>query len=506
VQASVTTRDVAVAPPLRLPRAQPTARPAALLDRLPAALVYPVLLAFLVYPYGDFDWGWHYRYGEYLWTHGRILRHDIFSWTMAGYEWVNHSWLFDPLLYALFNATSFWGLSLAAALIGLAAFHLGIRRAGLPLVPTALLALGFTALTREALLQGLRTQVVALLLFGILMDVLLAARTDARRYWVLPPLFALWANLHGSFPLGLGLVAVFVVCDFVIPQVMPGRGRRPPRALPAALALSVAATLLNPFTYRVYEEAVRHFSNPMLTKVIEWRRPEHAGLQGIVMALYTALLAWGVYARGRRRFDPALFAAGLVVLALALRTSRHGPVFAVVTLPLAALALKDAVAAWRPLRWKAGAAVLGLVVIVAAAATPAKMVQWRLVQESSFAAYATWGTCPEGLAAFLERHPPRGRGFNFYDWGGFLIGRGVQSPLFIDGRMHLWERPRDRYRPMADYDLIYYAGDEERFEYYRFDWVIVPRVSPLAQRLFAQPGVWRAAYADPLAAYFVRID
>jgi hypothetical protein len=203
VQASVTTRDVAVAPPLRLPRAQPTARPAALLDRLPAALVYPVLLAFLVYPYGDFDWGWHYRYGEYLWTHGRILRHDIFSWTMAGYEWVNHSWLFDPLLYALFNATSFWGLSLAAALIGLAAFHLGIRRAGLPLVPTALLALGFTALTREALLQGLRTQVVALLLFGILMDVLLAARTDARRYWVLPPLFALWATLHGSFPLGV---------------------------------------------------------------------------------------------------------------------------------------------------------------------------------------------------------------------------------------------------------------------------------------------------------------
>jgi hypothetical protein len=67
--------------------------------------VYAALLIYLIYPYADYDWGWHYRYGEYLFTHGQLLRHDIYSWTMPGYEWVNHSWLYDPFLYILYNQT-----------------------------------------------------------------------------------------------------------------------------------------------------------------------------------------------------------------------------------------------------------------------------------------------------------------------------------------------------------------------------------------------------------------
>src|SRR5262249_37924279 len=61
------------------------------LDRGLTALIYGALLVYCVYPYSDFDWGLHYRYAEYFFTHHQILRHEIFSWTMPGYEWVNHS-------------------------------------------------------------------------------------------------------------------------------------------------------------------------------------------------------------------------------------------------------------------------------------------------------------------------------------------------------------------------------------------------------------------------------
>src|SRR6266851_955935 len=37
-----------------------------------SVLVYAGLFPFLLYLYGDLDWGWHLRYGEYLLTHGRI--------------------------------------------------------------------------------------------------------------------------------------------------------------------------------------------------------------------------------------------------------------------------------------------------------------------------------------------------------------------------------------------------------------------------------------------------
>src|SRR5882672_8019633 len=141
-------------------------------ERLLSALVYAGLLIFVVTPYTDYDWGWHYRYGEYLVTHGHILRHDIYSWTMPGYEWVNHSWLYDPLLYFHYNHISFFGLALAGAAAGALVFYLCIRHAPLAFWQRAVLAVFFAALAKEALLQGLRTQVVGLVLLALFVELL----------------------------------------------------------------------------------------------------------------------------------------------------------------------------------------------------------------------------------------------------------------------------------------------------------------------------------------------
>src|SRR6266852_2440410 len=160
---------------------------AALRERLLSALVYAGLLICLVYPYTDYDWGSHYRYGEYLVTHRQILRHDIYSWTMPGFEWVNHSWLYDPLLYVLYNHISFFGLALAGAVVGLLTFHLCIRQVRLVFWQKAVLAAFFAALTKEALHQGLRTQGVGLLRVSILIDLLFRERKGQTwSYWAFP--------------------------------------------------------------------------------------------------------------------------------------------------------------------------------------------------------------------------------------------------------------------------------------------------------------------------------
>jgi hypothetical protein len=499
----MTTRYVRAVQNVRLQRQEQQDRAIPLLDSIPAVLVYPVLLLFLIYPYGDYDWGWHYRYGEYFWTHGRILRHDLFSWTMPGYEWVNHSWLYDPLLYVLYNHVSFWGLALASALVGLAVFYIGIRRARLPFLQTAILALCFAWLVQEALLQGLRTQVIGLLLFAVLMDLLLRGREDARWYWALPGLFLVWANAHGSFPLGLAIFGIFLAGDFVLPFFQPVA--RAPRAfvMPVAFALSAVATLISPFTYHGYQEAVRHFSNPLLTKIVEWRPPELNSLLGLAMAAYTVLLVWGFYTLGRKRFDLPFALVALFTFLLALTARRHEPVFMVVTLPLAAGMLKHL--KLRVVGLKASAAVGVLLLAIVGVGVSQKLPEYRLVRQSTFEGYCSWLACPGAVVEFLVQHPPQGRGFNYYDWGGYLIGRGVGTgQLFIDGRMHLWERD-GYYRPMADYNLIFYEANEERFDFYNFDWVLIPRDSVLAKRLFAQPAVWTARRADATGVYFVHV-
>ena len=49
-------------------------------------------------PY-DPDFGWHFKYGEYFFQNGRILKENIFSYTYPKYEWVSSYWLSQILIY-----------------------------------------------------------------------------------------------------------------------------------------------------------------------------------------------------------------------------------------------------------------------------------------------------------------------------------------------------------------------------------------------------------------------
>jgi len=472
--------------------------------------VYVGLFLYLIYPYSDFDWGWHYRYGEYFFTHGRVLRHDPFSWTMPGYEWVNHSWLYDLVLYVLYTRTGFIGLSLAGALAGLLTFHLAIRRTRLAYWQAGIVAVFFAALTKDIMLQGIRTQVVGLLLLAVLGE-LLARQREGQNwvYWVLPGFFCLWANLHGSFLLGLVITGTFVGWELVVSQIDGVPLSRRWFLFAGSLLVSVAATLVNPFTYGIYVEARKHFSNPHLTYVIEWMPPNFSELVGILFLTYTLVVAFGFVSRRKLADVPHLLVA-IVTFYMAVTARRHVAVFVVLTLPFLAAVVKDLRFRVRGVAQTTVAVTAAIVVVVLVGYS--KRDDLRDFTRNSMYTYCAYGpNCSEDLAQKLLREPPVGRGFNFYDWGGFLIGRGVKAPLFIDGRMHLWER--SDYQPMADYRAIYVYGDMDAFRRHNFDWFLVPRASPFVKDLIADekpaPGVvesriWVVAFQDNNVTYAVR--
>jgi len=500
-----------VTPAKRAERAREAraAEPRAPWERLLSALVYAALLIYSAFPYSDYDWGWHYRYGEYFFTHGRVLREDIYSWTMPGYPWVNHSWLFDPLLYAIYSRFSFIGLSIAGALATVLTFYLCVRRAHLAYWQTPLLAVCYSALTKDIMMQGLRTQVVGLLLLALLAD-LLARQREGQNWphWVLPGLFCVWANFHGSFLLGLVVFGVYVGWDMLLAQargsVLPHRWFM----FAGSFVASIAATLVNPFTYGVYLEARRHFGNPHLTYVVEWMPPNFSEFIGLLFLVYTLVVVYGFFTRKTMTDVPALvIAAGTFYMAVTSR--RHVGVFVVLTLPVVALVIKD-------LRFRvAGVARTSAVVAVVIALFGFTMWERRddyyNLLHSSMQTYCSYGPqCSEGVTEFLLKYPPVGRGFTFYDWGGHLIGRGVQAKLFIDGRMHLWER--SDYQPMADYRAIYVENDMDAFRRHKFDWILVPRNSGFVKNLVAASpttGVresdrWIVLYQDDRVFYAVR--
>lgn len=479
-------------------------------EQLACALVYVAVFVYASFPYSDFDWGWHYRYGEYFFTHGQVLRHDLYSWTMPGYEWVNHSWLFDPLLYLIYTRFSFIGLSVAGALATVLTFHLCVRRAHLAYWQMAVVAVFYGALTKDIILQGLRTQVVGLLFLALLGDLLVRQRAGQNwTHWALPALFCLWANLHGSFLLGLVVFGVYVAWELVLAQA---RGSALPRRwfmFAGSFIASIAATLVNPFTYGVYLEARRHFGNPHLTYVVEWMPPNFSQVTGLLFLAYTLVVAYGFFARKKLADVPALLvAAGTFYMAVSSR--RHVAVFVVLTLPIVALVITD-------VRFRVGQVVrVGAVVAVITALFGFTVWERRgdyyNLLHPSMHTYCSYGPhCSEGATEYLLQHPPGGRGFNFYDWGGHLIGRGIQAKLYIDGRMHLWER--SDFQPMANYRAIYALNDLDAFRAQKFDWILVPRHSDFVKNLVAavspSTGVresdrWIVKYLDDWALYAVR--
>ena len=41
----------------------------------------------------DPDFGWHYKYGEYLFQKKQLLKENIFSYTYQNYDWVSSYWI-----------------------------------------------------------------------------------------------------------------------------------------------------------------------------------------------------------------------------------------------------------------------------------------------------------------------------------------------------------------------------------------------------------------------------
>ena len=257
--------------------------------------MYAGLFPFLLYLYGDVDGGWHLRYGEYLLTHGRILRQDIFSWTMEGYPWTNHSWLYDPLLYLIYTHFSFVGLSLAGAMAGLGAFIFGISFFQLSYWQKAVLAGVFATLTSGALVQGLRSQVVGLLLLALAMFLLFNLREGRTwSYVALPGVFAV-----GECPRVLrpGTRDLLHLSDRRIPAAHPrdpGREAHHPDLRAGLVSRVPRRDVREPVHGRRLPRSARSTpGGPLHHYVAEWRPEELSGPRGIVLGAYTLCLAGG---------------------------------------------------------------------------------------------------------------------------------------------------------------------------------------------------------------------
>lgn len=252
-----------------------------------AALALATFAAFETRVDGDL-WG-HLTFGRDIVANGAVVRTDQYSFT-SDREWINHEWLAEVAMYASWHAGGNAGLVLAKASIVFATFGLVWwfwARSKVPLIARALL-LSVVSIGVMLRSQTFRPQVFSLLMFAVLLVILKDAEESRRRRWLwaLPPLFALWVNLHGGWIVGGAVLAIWVLFE-LLDRERSWAGRLTPLLVGVCTLL---ATLLNPYGFATWQflwETVGLGREGISDWQPVWRVP----ISGVAVAACAALIA-----------------------------------------------------------------------------------------------------------------------------------------------------------------------------------------------------------------------
>jgi hypothetical protein len=314
-------------------RSNPVAEASPWAARLaPSRIVaFAVLAAFpiklLTRPLQDPDLWWHLKTGALIVRNHAIPVVDPFSYTAAGKHWVVQEWLSEVILYGIHQAFGLYGIlfyrAIVVFLIYLLVARLLVRRMGSGMGTWALLALtGFAG----ALNWTERPNLLSFLLFAATLT--LIDRRDKAIWWFLP-LAALWSNLHGMVVLGLGLVAVVAVTEWLkIAAPWQGADRAWAKRLSLVTVAGVGASFLNPYGPGLFVHAFK-LIRLVQGFVGEWASPDfHSSGQIVFMVLILVTLA--VLAFNPERPDPTDVALALAFVVLALQAARNLAVSSIV--------------------------------------------------------------------------------------------------------------------------------------------------------------------------------
>jgi hypothetical protein len=474
-----------------------------------ALLLAPVLLLVVArqfFALTDPDYWWHVRTGQYIYETGAVPHADFYSFTAAGQPWIAHEWLTEFLFYVVQQHAGYLGNVLLFGLVSagtILAVYAACRLRGVSEPGSTFLVLVSFAMAMGSV--NVRPQTLTMLLLATTALVLTAYRQGRRRLvWLLPPLLALWVNLHGGYLIGLGLI--WLTCGG---EIITGICRRPTvplRPLLLASGLSTLVVLVNPNGPDALRYSLAYAAggdNGWLGYITEWQRP--SATDPATMAFVAAVLLAVGLAAARRLPGPVEALWLLVFGALGFQAVRHLALFAVIAPPILGAGLRlwlppfhRPFATWRhparlSLTW--ALVVLGcslLLLLRMSAAGARAQTGW----EPGADGY------PAGAVSYLRGHPAAGaRVFGDYAWGGYLIySLYPEHAVFIDGRIDVYgSRIGQRYAAVADAA----PGWRQVLDDEGVDVVVAKRGSQLARALADDPA-WRESYVGDVEQVFQR--
>lgn len=204
---------------------------------------------------------------------GKIGQPDDWSFTTGGRVWINQNWLSHLLMFLTWRVGGQTGLLVlkAVLLVAMAAFlSLLSRRRGCTWPAAVLLAGGLTLSCCQ--FAELRANLVTLVMVPMLMWLLYRSIDNRHRIWWTLPVMLAWANLHGGFVFGLGMIGLWAICVSAWDWYRRGRSSlRENWPLWACAASCVAVAAVSPFGTQNLTHPLVIASSASWRRVREWR-------------------------------------------------------------------------------------------------------------------------------------------------------------------------------------------------------------------------------------------
>jgi len=443
-----------------------------------------------------------------MYRHLAVPRVDTLAYTATGLAWIDQEWLSELIFTAAYQLAHWAGVLLLTA----AACALSITLLTFQLLRHLRFsaAVAWAAVTEVAISPHFlaRPHVFSFLIIVCWLVILLDSY-DSRKLELssvlLAPLMILWANLHGSFVYGLGVYGVFFV--FAFGEAATRHEYVRCRRLILACVIVSASAIITPYGINsvlvVLEISQFRF---VLSHVSEWRSPDFQNywLYSLyLVGLFTAALFFGVRVRGPRL---ALLGLNLLFGLAHLR----GLVLFFLTAPILLAKPFALECSWLRANLlvnadeRDGDPVLRTIrqtpfyipVLFASIIIPATAwLRWDQLNTGPSQAVA-----PRMAVDFIEKTGLKGNVFNTYNFGGYLIFRGI--PVFIDSRQPPYS---DEFVHKA-FDAIYVtdiAAGYGLLDHYRVSWAILVPKEPLA-KVLRNNADWRELYSDKDAIVFTR--
>jgi len=449
----------------------------------------------------DPDTWWHIAVGQRIMDTHRWPTSDLYSFTAPGMHWIAYEWLGEVTMALAARMGGLLGIAFLqialVALVTVLLYYYAYVRCGN--WKAACLATGLV-LPVASVIFTLRPQIFGYIFLLVTLICLERFRQGhSRSLWILPPLFLIWVNTHGTFVFGLAAIGVYFASGLVSFQLgnlvaEPWTDRQRKQLLFISLLYGLAV-LITPYgaetaAYPVMMAMTQPFN---IANISEWQ-PLTFGLavgKYFLTLMLVIFLAHVFFPIKYRLYELAIFLFSVYAACVHIRFML---IFLMVLVPIVAAFLTRWMPAYDQSTDKYA---LNLLIIAVLLIWAAKLLPGRTEVADSLAK-----DYPVGAVQYLRQHPQPTGMFNDYSYGGYLIWQlGPQHKVFIDGRADLYE-----YSGVFQ-DYAHISNLESNalslLGKYNIESCLIKRKTGLATLLAASPD-WKQAYADDQSAIFVR--